>query len=83
MLVWEPGYDGESAKSERYEYAIGGRSIGGFGVWLAIYITRKKDNKMYTKIWYEEVPVDPKFFCEAFEDGYVILFPWEWSEKKD
>jgi hypothetical protein len=85
LLKWEPGYDGEGAESERFEYSVGGKGVGGIGPWLSITIERKSDGKMFEKIWYDEVPIDemdPYIFCEAFEDGYVIVFPWEWKRKE-
>jgi hypothetical protein len=85
-LKWEPILDGVASESERYEYSIGGRGIGGTGsAWLSVHITRKSDGRVFSKTWLEEVPIgefDPQTFCQAFEDGYIIVFPWEWKKSK-
>jgi hypothetical protein len=89
-LVWQSGYDGYFAWTEQYEYSFGGDGIGGLGPpWLDIAIKRKSDGKVFDKKWFRDGQPDlspesvcyekARCFCQGFEDGHVIVFPWEWK----
>lgn len=84
-LDWSTGpvaYDADVIESERYEYSI----AGGPGGILAdrawhVRVERKSDGRVFDKKWSGDIEKsDLRNFCQAFEDGYVVVFPWEWKK---